>query len=658
MFRTGRFQAVARAGLLSLAAAMGITNVAEAMATAQADDKIRFTAQVDRRQISLDETVSLKLNVQAAGNGSIGQPKFDAPDFEVVNSFDTTYVESYYDQNTNQFGMRNTQQMTKVLRPLHAGSLRIGHIQVIVGGRSYGAPDILVDVRPSGAAQPPPGGGVPLSGGQNGGGVVLRRTGKANDQTGIFVRAEVDRDKVYKGEQVVVSYYLYRRVRAMNLQVSQFPTLSGFLREELDMPVMQPRLDSEPVVLDGVAYQRSLLARYAAYPLQEGRLKVDPLGLKYSYFGGSGQADDSEDPFLNFFKQLAPREGTSQSEPIYVQVMPLPPEGRPANFSGGVGDFSIASAVDKYDVRANEPLTLTVKIEGQGNVAAIGEPRASWPSQIEYYDSKATVHSGKGGVGSKIFEILLIPRKSGSLILPPMELSYFDPSQKKYVTKATEPIPIQVAEAAPGSGMASNPVSEPPLNPNPGTPPGTGASGTGLRDLRPLPEAGPGWTDGYPVWRVLYLLATAAIVILAVLLGQRLVTSAKSRRRDRRLESGKALSARLARLRAGASSAEAGPREDWGGVAASYEALHALVLDALDLTYGIGAHSLPREELGRILLEEKGFPRSHWDRVRELLEYAEMVRFSGASSPEAQARARRDLGRWIETAEGSLSNEP
>lgn len=648
MFRTGKPWSLAVIGVLSSPALILGQG-------ARADTSVRFTAQVDQPKIGLGDTVSLKLNLQAAGNSSVGDPTFDAPDFEVVNSYDSTYVESYYNQGTNQFETKNRREMTRILRPLRPGALRISHIRVTVGGQSLSAPDVLVNVGPGGTGGP----SQPPTPGAGGGGPAPGDTVKADSHAGIFVRAEVDRDKVFKGEQVVVSYYLYRRVRAMNLQVSRFPTLNGFLREELEMPVMQPRLDSEPVVLGGVPYQRSLLARYAAYPLQVGRLQVDPLGLKFSYFGDTGLNDDGQDPFLNFFRQLTPREGTGQSDPVYVRVLPLPTEGRPAGFSGGVGDFSIASAVDRYTVRANEPLTLTVKIEGRGNVAAIGEPKAIWPSQIEYYDSKGTVHSGKGGVGSKIFEILLIPRKAGALTLPPMELSYFDPSQERYIVKTTEPIPITVAEAASGAGTPTLSDSSPAIHSDSGSPDSSSEGkrdgeslAPALRELKPPVGAVPGWTDRFPLWRVLYDLVAAVGVFLLILIGKRMADDAGARRRERQAESGESLSARLADLRVRAASPSLAGKD----VTAAYERLHALALETLDRNYGVGARSLPREELGRVLVQEKGLDPDQWDRVQALLEDAERVRFCGASASEVQQGDRERLDRWIDVLEGGLKN--
>ncbi len=629
---------------LSLAAGIGtmllLGGAVVASRSARADEPAHFSAQVDRLQIGQEDTVSLKLNVQANGNASISQPGFEAPDFEVVNSYDSNYVESYYDQANNSFGMKNTQQLTKVLRPLRSGTLRISHIRVSINGKAQTAPDIQIQVAPPGAGTP----AAPSSGGVGGGGVGLRGAGKYNTKSQIFVRAEVDKDKVYKGEQVIVSYYLYRRVRAMNLQVQQFPTLSGFLREELEMPVMQPRLDSEPVVLDGVPYQRSLLSRYAVYPLKEGKLKVDAMGLKYNYFAENGLTDDGEDPFLNFFKQLSPREGSAKSETVTVDVQPLPPESKPSSFSGGVGDFNISSAVDRYEVRANEPLTLTVKIEGKGNIAAIGEPKVKWPSQIEYYDSKATTHSGKGGVGNKVFEITLIPRKAGPATLPPLEFSFFDPAQKKYITRATTPIQLTVAEGAPGSPIA--------VNPKPAV--GGGTPETAPLDLpRSEPRGlkapgGPsaGWAFEFPFWRLLYILAATAFAALLALMGRDVLKMARGQARIRKQTEDKTAAKRFEKLRAQVRAA-ARVELPWAEVAAAYASLESLLYAELDRKYQIGARSLRREDLGRILTEEKGLDPGDWRQLREIFEQVEMSRFSG-QSPD---RARSELQRYVTIAE-------
>lgn len=618
---------------LSIASAWVVIVAASAYA-----DEAKFTAEVDRAQIGLDDSVSLKFSVQADGSVSTTPPTYSAPDFEEINSYESSFVESYYDSTSGRISMRNNQSLTKVLRPTKSGTLRISQIQISVNGKTKKAPDIVVQVGASGSGTPPP---------QNygGGGVGLRGATKRPASNTVFVRAELDKDKVYKGEEVVVSYYLYRRVRILNAQVDKFPMLNGFLREEMEMPIMQPRLEAQSVVLDGVPYQRSLLARYAAFPLQEGKLKVDPMGLKYTYYAGGG-SDDGEDPFLQFFRQMTPREGYTHSEPIMVDVLPLPVDGKPTSFSGAVGDFSIISAVDKTEVRANEAITLTVKIEGRGNVAAIGQPKATWPPNLEQYDSKGIAKANRGGVGEKDFEILLIPRAPGDMTLPGLEFSYFDPAKKQYVTRNTDPIRIHVLEAAPGS------VAPRPLNPAPGgNPAATASSGAKtLRDLK-APISSDTSLGGLPLWRWMYVFAVGAVGLFAAWVGLDWIRKARAQSQEISAARAKAKQKSWDRLSSDASRAGA---MSWKDVLQTYELLSQNVLDTIDQVYGIGAKSLPRSEIRRLLVDERGLNSAHWDPIGRLLEFNEMIRFAGTASAGLETRARSELSNWVNSAKSAV----
>jgi hypothetical protein len=626
-----------RIGSLVAAAALATAYGALAPAVAAGPGAVEFTAKVDRAQISMDESVSLKLTVQGEGAFNVGNPKFNAPDFDVVNEYTGTYVESYYDSSTGRFGMRNNQQLTKVLKPSKAGALKIGGISIVANGKTLTAPDITVQVFGSGAGTPPPRG-------YGGSGLGLRGAGKRTlSGPSVKVRAEVDKDRAYKGEQVIVSYYLYRRVRVFNIQVDKFPMLNGFLREDLDMPVLGQRLDSERVVLDGVPYERSLLIRYAAYPLQEGKHNIDSVGLKYSYYSNSNAMDD-EDPFAGFFRQMTPQQGSDRSEHLTVDVIPLPEEGKPQSFTGGVGDFSIASAVDKVEVRANEALTLTLKIEGKGNLAAIGEPKAKWPENVELYDSKGTAKSGRMGVGQKVFEFLLIPRVPGKVTLPAMDFSYFDPGKKEYVTRSTEPIVITVNDPAPGSaitpprakGSASDSV---------------GAKPDGSTDKPVIAglKASDSVSSGLPAWRWLYWAAIAGFIVLAGLIVSDLLRKNKARSDALAQSKAKAHARSWEKLRESARQATQGAA--WQEVLQTYEVLVGVVFDAIDQAYDLSARSRPRSQLKQMLVDEKGLPAESWEKISRLLEFAETVRFAASAGVVSEQSARSELARWVSEGE-------
>ena len=599
---------------------------------------LEFTVQVDRNQITLDESVSLKFSIRTEGNMATGEPQYSAPDFELLNQYSGVFVESFYENGT--FGMRNNRTITKVLKPLKNGVLNITGLQVQIGGKTYTAPPIQVAVGAGGAGTPPPKG-------YGSSGIGLRGTGKKANGQKFFLRAEIDKDKIFKGEQVIVSYFLYRRVKVFNVQVDKFPVLSGFLREDLELPVLGQVLSTDRVILEGMAYERSLLARYAAYPLKDGKLPIDSMSIKSNYYGGAGLSDDTDgadpnDPFMNFFQQMAPRTGTSTSPQITVEVEPLPEVGRPVSFTGGVGDFTVASAVDKYDVHANEPVTLTVKVEGKGNLAAIGEPKGQWPSSVELYDSKGRVNAGRGGTGEKIFEFLLIPRVPGKLTLPSLEFSFFSPTERKYVTRTTEPIDINVGEPVAG-GQRYVPAAT--GQPQGGSQPKSPTVTQDVHDLLAPEQPTVSGFHGKPWWRWLYWLSIFGFCFFGSTVLYDQVQRRRLQSREMAEARAKVESKSWQQLRRRARAAKSGAA--WNEVVQSYELLAGAVFDALDRKYRIGSRSFSRQELGHILVEDRGFDSAIWQRISNLLEFAEVVRFAISAGAVSEETARLQLERWV-----------
>jgi hypothetical protein len=128
-------------------------------------------------------------------------------------------------------------------------------------------------------------------------------------------------------------------------------------------------------------------------------------------------------------------------------VKPLPEQGKPASFQGAVGTFRISAAIDKDKVKQNEPVMLKMVIEGEGNIETITRPKLPALTGFKTYDSDTSSKLFQtanviGGV--KNFEVVFIPKEEGSSFIPPLEFSYFDPRQEKYVTLRTPNFPIQV----------------------------------------------------------------------------------------------------------------------------------------------------------------------------------------------------------------------
>ena len=631
-----------RLGFLWLALAPGLGMVGPGSVLSRADEEVGFRAEVDRPQVSLDESVSLKLIIETDGGGArVTEPEFSAPGFELLNEYRST--RSMLTDINGTLTTKSTVEITKVLRPAKVGTQKISGLHVRVGAKVLSAPDVNVVVVAGGARTPPP-----RNYGTNGG-VGLRGSGR-HAPASVFLKAEIDKDRVFKGEQLVASYYLYQRVKVFNIDVNKYPVLGGFLREDLEMPLITRQLLAERVSVDGVPYDRYLLVRYAAYPLQEGKLKIDPMALKYSYYGApAGMDADSDDPFRSFFQQLAPRSGTTHSDPINIDVLPLPDAGRPSSFTGAVGDFEVTAAVDKIDVKANEPVTLTVKIEGRGNTAAIGEPKARWPDGVELYDTKGRAKTGRAGVGEKVFEFLLIPRSPGRLELPAMEFSYFDPAKKSYVIKATQPVAINVGEGAAGTPAYIARPKTIPTAAAPGEPSRAVVEPDQIPLGLKLPEqAREGIDLGQPIWRWLYWLFGAVLFLFVTLVAsdviRRTFRAPRPSKEEKDTRSWKTLH----------EFAESGARAaPWPEVSQAYERLSGLVFDAIDAKYRIGARSLPRAELRRILVGDHRVADETWIRLEKVLEYTELVRFTSAAGA-VESSARTELRTRVADAETAV----
>ena len=141
---------------------------------------------------------------------------------------------------------------------------------------------------------------------------------------------------------------------------------------------------------------------------------------------------------------------------IEIQVDPLPE--RPANFSGGVGQFNISAQLDKTSTKANDPVSLRIIVSGVGNLKLIKQPVINIPKDFDKYDPKITDQTkltSNGLEGSKIYDFLIVPRHQGKYEIPPVEFTYFDTTSGSYKTARSESFTLDVAKGS-GAGAVND----------------------------------------------------------------------------------------------------------------------------------------------------------------------------------------------------------
>lgn len=252
----------------------------------------------------------------------------------------------------------------------------------------------------------------------------------------LFIRATIDKNKVYLGEQVTITYKLYTRLNiAAQMSVDKLPQYQGFWAEELETA---RNITFNREVIDGQQYSVGLLKRAALFPNQTGKLEVTPFELTIPIQVQKKKSQNNvwDDFFGDPFGRSEVVEYQAKSNTLKLDVIPLPENNKPSSFRGAVGRFDFDVSIDKQKTKTNEPITLKFNISGSGNIKLLELPPFELPNGFEKYDPKIEEQINKSGKinGTKKAEYLLIPRIAGSREIPAIEFSYFDPENKSYYT--------------------------------------------------------------------------------------------------------------------------------------------------------------------------------------------------------------------------------
>ncbi len=387
-----------------------------------------FTASVEATTVTTDEVFQISFTF--SGNEVNGLSNFQAPVFKEFQ------VVSGPNQSTSMQiingAVTASRSFSYFLQPRSKGKFTIGSASIQYQGKTLKTEPITIEVVQGGTKQNPKSGDEQIS--------------TQQIAENLYIRASVDKNTVYMGEQVTVTYKLYTRLNMSSPQISKMPQYQGFWAEEVESPT---NILFTREVINGRQFNSALLKKVALFPTESGDLSVTPFPLKIPVLiERRRKSNGFFDDFFNdpFFRQTETIEYNAVSNTVKVKVLPLPTEGRPENFSGAVGNFDIKMEIDRQKFKQHEPFTLRLIISGTGNIQLLQLPELELPASFEKYDPKISdeiIKSGKLG-GKKVFEYLIIPRSEGNQILPPVEFSYFDPVKKKYVTLSIEQKQITV----------------------------------------------------------------------------------------------------------------------------------------------------------------------------------------------------------------------
>ena len=413
--------------LFLIVGTLGVEGVARA--------EVAIETAVSRSQISVGDQLRLDIIISDA-DGRIERPKIDSIDGFI----------SYSQGHSQELSIVNGQSSSRsvysyTLVANSAGTKTIGPFNIVINGKEYKVAPVKVEVTQGSSfsssptsqyqwtqspVSAPPSRAVP--------------TTNIGDQD-IFVKAWLDKDEVFINEPVMLTYTLFTRLNATYKGFEKEPVTTGFWVE--DFPPEKTIRRTEKM-LNGQRYVVADVRKLALFPTQQGIFTVDPGTLEASV---ELRSEDSFDSFYSsnifggrrfgfpgsFTTQIIPK--TLQTDQVRISVKSLPESGRPKSFSGAVGRFDMESNVDKNEVEVGDPVTLRVRVWGQGNINTIQTLPLPKMDDFKVYDSSSSTNVSKERLiveGEKITETVIVPKKPGNYQIPAMRFSFFDPKEGSY----------------------------------------------------------------------------------------------------------------------------------------------------------------------------------------------------------------------------------
>ena len=378
----------------------------------QVFSQISVSASVDVNKISKSETFGFKITALNVD---------ESPSVDISPLSSLFKVISGPSQQTNiqwvNGSMTSSRTLSWTLLPKKTGKVNIPSLEVRISNNAYKTKPIGI--------------------------IVEKSIGKAQIAN-LFIEAKPNKEEVYLGEQVTITYRLFTRSN-LSVESIEYPKSVGFWSEDL-LPARAARFNNTQI--NGVNYKVATLYKSAIFPTQTGILDISPMtaicNVETNQRKRRGVFDD---PFFNsMFKET--QRKYIESDTLRINVIPYP-ENPPVDFTGAVGDFSINTRLDTLNANVNEAVTMHVMLKGTGNLNQFKINQLNFPQSMEVFPPKSSFTRDEFRdqiTGEQKFEYILIPRQPGSFLLNPISLIYFNPASKRFVTARSKAIKLEVID--------------------------------------------------------------------------------------------------------------------------------------------------------------------------------------------------------------------
>jgi len=369
---------------------------------------LTLRATVDKTEATLQDQIILTLSVEGTQDGVTPQlPKLAA--FDWMSQGTSTKMQIINGKVTSGIDYRY------VLVPKQVGTFDIGPATVEYQGKTIASNKITITIAPA-DSQP-------------------------NATKDIFVTTRVNNETPFVNEQIIYTLKFYRSIRIANASLEN-PSFEGFRVE----PLGKERQYEQ--VINGKQFVVTEI-KQALFPTREGTIEIGPAKIQCDVVVRTGKRRGFIDPFFDdsFFGFSRTEPKIFQSSPVTVEVTALPTEGVTPLFSGLVGEFTLETSVSKKELEVGDTTTLTITIEGKGNIKDAQGPEFPSLDYFKIYDDKPaftekTTRNLFGGILT--IKKALVPLQEGALKVPALSFAYFNPASETFELAKSAPLMLKV----------------------------------------------------------------------------------------------------------------------------------------------------------------------------------------------------------------------
>ncbi len=259
----------------------------------------------------------------------------------------------------------------------------------------------------------------------------------APSKDSLFIEASLDNRTPFVGQEVTLTYSLFFREIAPRIADSGKADHPGLWVQEV---TPEGYITSTRTTVAGRPYRKAVIKQLKLVPMQAGKLSVANYRLRCYLPASTGVGFGSQ---KDIERIIAAPTASIETKPL--------PKPAPEGFGGAVGDFTLTLATDSYQVHVGEPLVLSVKISGKGNLKAFPQVALNFPAGFKPIETSVpTVTQEDSGepeesVSSKIS---FNPEQEGSFRFTPVRLTAFNPWKGRYETISSGAIFVRVLPPA------------------------------------------------------------------------------------------------------------------------------------------------------------------------------------------------------------------